>query len=1146
MGNDIIKETTSDLEKLDFLILKQDYDASNEIFLNIFNKLTALKKEEKIKSVENYLLNFHSDIKYKFKFQSLIKNLKPKHKIPFLLELIYESKLVESINNIEEITDNNTIIKRKKNEKLDTNNNIEMIRNEIDLKMKKIFAINKFIKLTGFRSIIFEMMAEKYFNLGMSNYNIFNNKKEQNSNELQEIILIFEECINNYNQTNANNKKKKLSHYEESLKKVQAHQNILIGKEKIDEEKYLEALEFFNKVDNNNSAMIDEKNKGIYICYDKLATIEEDKENYEKAIEYYDKIKKYTKIFELSILLNEKKIIDCIKAKQYEKSFDYFYNIFQYFNNARNMDLLQFKYSEVSIMFIELIIKLSLISYQNNGLEEYIKTLENFKEKFEYKDMETKVNSLILELKNLIKTDNINSFNFIKSKLLEKENSEINQRFYLSFLIMKYLNENPEETLLILINPEIPLSYLNNESFTVIKNYLISISDLNNLFLLSKTFYKIIVILNKFNNIKTLNCIGTKIIEINKNFNIKNNFKIYEIIKYLILCFQEIMINDDKIKTYEKLKNIFFSVILKNNDLIYDTTRGLLFLSKNEIIFDNRILNILKNFLIKNKDGNILQILLMQYQYQYKEHENIVVENIDTIYEMLLFYQEKNQEINIEYIFNFLLEMPENIITCKSSITNLEKYSYEIEIHPLFYKLIKKIPMKNRGITLSQKLYDYEENKLPNKNLEINNNIKNDLNFKVSIEKEDLLKIENNLNDQEIVEKLIYFLIRQKNLFKFLNIEKISKFYSLSNKELFNLLIEYQIKFNENSLINLLQGFYRNNQNEIVETFNIFKKIKEYQNIFPEIIECNLKIEQFLFEKKYEGICNFDDALSEIFNDFKFLFGFGNQHKTFILYLFKIVNNNQKNFISKKVIEFLIKKNYDIGIEIYKEITKFISIEEIIKNSPKILINKNISNSIKKLTLFNLYKLIEEKKNNILDILKSFKLFIDWIKIPDNLLSYLIDILKKENNSEIYDEILYFLGNYFSIKKSKQEKYLNELYTLVNKNDLYQYIIEKIKTIKENNEILYLFTSLNYIHFSQNNNIDIDEETILKKPTNIIINYIKENNNDLDSNLLMENINFLNEYWKFGKFSPIRDKTLRKILFNDAKNGLNNLKLICC
>ncbi len=1142
MGNDIIKDITPELQKLDELIIKEDYVASKDIILKISKKLMELKKEEIIKSIENYLLTYHCK-KYRFKFETLITNLKPQHKIPFLLELIYESKLIQSIDNIQEINsiNDNDVIKRKKNEK---NKNIENIRKEIELKMKKILTINKYIRFKGFQSVMFEMMAEKYFNLGMSNYNIFNYKREQSSNELQDIIDLFTECIINYKGTLAINKKKKLCYYEDCLEKVKAHQNILRGKEKIDEEKFIEALEYFNKVNYNNSAMIDEKEKGIYICNDRLASIEEDKENYEKAIEYYEKNKKYSKVFELNIVINEKKIIDCIKAKQYNKEiFVYFYNIFKYFNNSKNIYILEFKYSEISIILIELIIKLSLISYQNNGFSEYINTLKELKVNIEYKDMESKVDSLILELENLIKKENINSFDFIINKLLEKDSTEINQRFYLSLFIMKYLNENSEETLLILLKPEIHLSYLNNESFTYIKNCLNKVSIVNNLFILSKVFYKIIVVLNRFNNIKTLNCIGLKIAEITKNANYKNDDRYYDIIKYLILCFQEILINDNKISSYDKLKNIFFTLILKNINIINDITRGLLFLSKKNVIFENKILNILRDFLVINKEGNLLQVLLLQYQNQ----KNIVMENIEVIYQMLLYYQEKNQELKVEQILNFLLKMPEEIIICKSSIINLEKYLCEIEIHPLVYELIKKMPMKNRGIALSEKLYEYEKNKDPNKNLVLNNkNLKNELNFKVSIEKEELSKIENNLNDPEIIEKLIYFLKRQKNLFKYLSTEKISKFYSISTLGLFNLLIDNQIKFNENALINFLQGFYRNNQNEIDETFNIFKKIREYENKFPEIIESNLKIEQFLVEKKYEKINNFDVILNETLNDFRFLYGFANQHKKFISYLLKMKNNNKKENISKMIFEIiLIKKNYDIGIEIYKEIIKFINVEQIINDSPKILVNKNISYSIKQFTLFNLYKLLKEKKNNILEILKTFKLFIDWIKIPDHLIEFLIDMLKKEKNIEIYKEILYFLGNYFSIKKIKQEKYFNELDSFVNKKDIYVYLINNINNIKEKNEIFYLFSSLNYINFSLDKN-NKNELTILKMPTNIIINYIKEHNKNLDNNLLMENINYLNEFWKFDIFSPIRDKTLRKLLLNDEKNSLNKLKLICC
>ena len=1142
MGTNIINEITPELEKLNESILKQDYKNSNIIYTEIKKKLIKIKKEDKVEDISNYLLTYHTEPKYRLKFQTLLTNLKIEHKIYFLLELIYESKLVDSIDNIQiniNNNDNNILIK-KKNEKVNKENNIEKTRKDIEIKMMKILNINNYIKFVGFKSIIFEKMAEKYFSLGTANYNLFNQKKDQSSNELQDIIDEFRECINNFKES-VNNKGRKLKEYEDSLFKVEAHQNILKGKEEIGKDNFQEALKYFNLVNYNNSAIIDEKNKGIYICYEKQASIEEEKGNYEEAINYYKKINKYSKILELNIIINENKIIDCIKQKKYAETFEYFSEIFRYFDNVRNVDILEFKYSEISIMLIELIIKLSIISYQNNGFSDYIKTLENLKNKISYKDMESKVDSLIKELNDLSKTENISSFKFIETKLFEKENSEINQRFYLSFLIMKYLFSNPNETLTTILKPEIHLSYLNNESFSIIKNYFKEVTNLDNLFLISKVLYKIIVILNMFNNVDCLNFIGSKLIEINKIPNIKNDIKYHDIIEHLIQCFQEIMINNKKIKIYDGIKNILFSVFLKYNNIINCITRGLLFLSKKKISFDKKVLNILKDFLVKNKDGNLLQIILIQYQNQ----ENISIEDIEIIYQLLLYYQEQNQVQKVEQIFKFLLEMKEEIIISRTSINNLENYFGEINIHPLAYELISKIPIKNRDIILSQKLIDYEDCKDQSKFIQLNNdNLKNELSFKVTIEKEELARIEDKLDDPEIVEKLIYFLKHQKNLYKYLNIEKISKFYSLENKQLFNLLLENEIKFNQPSLINILKGFYRNNEKEIIEVFNFFKKIKEYQNKFDEIIECNLKIEHYLLEKKYEAMNHFDISLLDIFNDFTYLFGFANQHQKFILYLLKMPDNREKELISLKMIEFLIERNYDIGTEIFREIIKIIDIEEIIKVSPKILVNKNIPISIKKLTLIKLYILIKKHHNKQLDILKSFKIFVDWIKIPNILLEHLLFILKNEKEGEIYNEIIFFLGNYFSIKKIKQEEYLNEINSIVKENQIYKYIIKNISTLKEKNEIFYLFSSLNYAKFCPDSLME--EELVIKMPTKIIVDYIKEHNKDLDSNLLMENITLLNDYWKFGAFSPKRDQTLRKLFFINESNALNNLKLICC
>ena len=239
----------------------------------------------------------------------------------------------------------------------------------------------------------------------------------------------------------------------------------------------------------------------------------------------------------------------------------------------------------------------------------------------------------------------------------------------------------------------------------------------------------------------------------------------------------------------------------------------------------------------------MLQCLLLQVKLQ----PIILLDNISIVYDILFFYQKlNNSDENQKRIFDFLLTLENDLLSSKESILFLEKYSKEGIIEPTFYKLIEKLPVKFRGVYLSQQLLNYKENKNQNKIKISKSNLKNQLLFKMYFQNDDLPLVEKNLDDSKILEKLIYSLKQQKYLYRELNIENITKSYSLSKKELFNLLIENKVHFNEKSLINLLQGFYKDNDNEIKETFNVFNKIKQYEN-FSEIININLKIEDFLF-----------------------------------------------------------------------------------------------------------------------------------------------------------------------------------------------------------------------------------------------------------------------------------------------------------
>ena len=546
--------------------------------------------------------------------------------------------------------------------------------------------------------------------------------------------------------------------------------------------------------------------------------------------------------------------------------------------------------------------------------------------------------------------------------------------------------------------------------------------------------------------------------------------------------------------------------------------------------------------MIKNENSNLLQCLLFQFKLQ----PLILSDNISIIYDILFFYQKcNNSNDNQKQIFEFLLTLENKILSSKESILFLEKYSKESNIEPTFYDVIEKIPIKFRGIDLSQSLLNYNEKK---KKRIININKDNSINqllFKLYYQKEDLPFVEKNLENPKILEKLIYSLKQQKYLFRELNIENITKSYSISKKELFNLLIENNVHFNEKSLINLLQGFYKDNDFEIKETFNVFNKIKEYQN-FSEIININLKIEDFLFKKDYLKYTNFNTQLLEVINNFSFLFGFSSQHQNFVLYILDLPSHANYKMIIDKMVELLIEKNYDIGVNIFKRIIKELDMDKLIELSSQILSNNKIPYNIKNLALKFMYNSLKnvKSKEDKLKIITLFKYFVDKIKIPDILLKYLISYLKREQNENdiINKEIIFILCIYFSIPKPHKDKFLNEIIKIYENNEIYKFIIMHVKSVTKQNHIFYLFSNLYYYNFPLN---ETNEEKILQFPKKNLINFIKVNFNESLDSKLEQNIAYMEQYFKFESFSPKRDQILRKLFFNGDKNAINNLRLIC-
>ena len=1134
MGSNLKERVSDEIYEMKNLIGNFDYEKSKEKYLIIKGELSGLSKEKTIIDITSELLNKHVENKNILDFQTLIENIKPKDKLCYLLQLIYENELIKSIDK------NNNIINfdSRLNSKIKIDNdNIELAKEELNILLENINKILNYVNFLRFKSIIYEKIAEKYFNLGTLEYSYFWRNRKDNIEELQKIIDLLSECVNYYQQTE--NQKIKLQEYLNYLDKVKAHKNVLIGKQNLKEEKYEEALKNFKNVNCGGSNLIEEKTQGIHLCYEKLSELEEEKKNYSKAIEYYELLNNNLKIYELEIRINENKIIENIKSKEFDKTLVHFKSIFESLQKVKEREFMELKFSNLFLIFMELIIKLAIISYRQKSLELYIKTLNNLQDIIENNDISTKLKELLSELYELEKDDKNLYFEHIKSAL-NSDTSEIKQRFYLSFLIIKFLKEQPPETLTILLTRGVKLSYLTSESFEVIKDYFINNDDLNYLLLISKLFYKIIVGIGIFNRIDNLNIIGEKIKKLIKEE--ETSIK-YDIIEYLILSFQEIVINNNKILKYSGPKKLLFSVIEKYDKLIIYLSKSLLFLSTKQIKFDKKENNIIINYLktTENENDNLLQAMIIQWELEPK----FVSENIESIYKILMNYQ-KIKSKNIERLFNFLLSLSEELICSRDSILYLEEYINEKEenIHPLIYKLLKRIPIKFRSIKLNEKLSNYNsKDNVKHFNMKIND-IKNKYKMMSTISKDNLPELESNLDDQSCVNQLMYYLKNQKYLLNYLNLVEISKHFSSNSKELFNLLIENEVKFNETALTNLLKGFYKNSEKEINLTLEIFNKIKQYHDKFPFIIEVNLKIEEFLDKKLYTKHKTFDIKLDEIFNDFSYLNGFSLQHNQFISYLLIISLPDKKQEIFDKMLIFLIEKHYDIGKEIYKEILKNISFDKFVDIISTIFSIKKISNEIKEITKEKLFVMLKESNNNA-KLINTFKMFVDFIIIPNDILDYLISLLNGETDKKIYNEIMYFLCNYFSIEKKqdKQDNYFNSINKIASKSELYKFILDNINQLKSKYEILYLYGCLNYISF---NDFTQEEKNILKIPINNIVDIMEDLNNNLDRNLFFENLAYLNKYYKYNDFSPKRDKILRRLYFNNKKNSLNKIKLICC
>ena len=155
MGNNITELLNKGIDKIRQLISNQEYKNSYIEYKEMQNKLNKVESEEGI----NYLLRKATSPSNQFIFSTIIGNLKESDKISYLFHLVYEQLL---FNSIELETDEDD--KNLDNPQKAILNDKQKEREKLVYKISKIIEINDFISSIYYKSYIYELIAEKYYN----------------------------------------------------------------------------------------------------------------------------------------------------------------------------------------------------------------------------------------------------------------------------------------------------------------------------------------------------------------------------------------------------------------------------------------------------------------------------------------------------------------------------------------------------------------------------------------------------------------------------------------------------------------------------------------------------------------------------------------------------------------------------------------------------------------------------------------------------------------------------------------------------------------------------------------------------------------------------------------------------------------------
>ena len=1128
MGN--IKTTIElDMKQLDELIIKGQFDEAKKKFIKSENSLKSTSSEEKKSEITNYLLEYLDQETRKY-LKNYIWNLYSSDRIYLIFKEIYEEKLIKSCEfQISSLSK----------------------ENEIESYIQKLEKVFIMIGLPSKVGVINERLSQLYYKLVDIKFQQF--QMNPQLDKIEEIIKLQEKSIQYIKQTINTEQKIECEGFLEILLNEKYK---LYGIECQKNNKYEEAIEYYEKITKMTELILD----CIEKCYEEIVLENERSKNYEKALNALGKLHnnenriKIKKV-ELKMKLLYQQIEKLIEQNNYFPSLDLYYDLLE-FKIENNLDEKYFEsdFEKYTDLFISNLINITLYSFKENKFPEFISKLEEKSKQFTKQKILFYVNDLLDYLKKIEKDKNILSLENITKSLLSKEKlSEINQRIFLSFLIKYYLNdENKQNILETLNNSSIDFIYINDECKNILYT-LLEKEDINNtnmILSISKIIHKICIkdVQPSFTLFKI---VGLKIKKLNENKGTKVNLNYYDTIKLLMKIFQNVIL-----KSNFSMKDpiIIYTNLLYNLDKIQkDVIKGLIsFLQykDNEKLDKNTTYFFINYITSKNEEiNNLLETILKQIKLQ----KNIEKDLLLLLFRLLIFYKkEKNDLASQEKIIKLLID--ENIdkkvltdIQVKKIINEYLKLGNNCSLIFDFIYTHNKIPEDQRTFEMNEAYNNY----IKNQNVKIGSQnkrekemetyqIKNILKVSKSINEKNQSLIEEKLDDADIAKEYLSHLKSSNDLFKTMNLKNVSKHFNKNNIEIFELICQKKKEWPEKALINLLNGFYKEDPILIKETFRIFNLIEEYQPL-PEIVLKNIELEKKLSDETYFNLKKEDKlTYEEMIDEFSDLHGFSKRHKKFINQFNKFSFDGNNN-IYIKFINLITIKNFDIGKSIFIKSIEKVDLDFFSKIYSKIISNPLINLNYKSYVLNRLDKELKNESNlneQIIQLIYQIKYFIDWIILAPKFINTFYDMLTKYfEDLNTKKELIFSIGNYFSTKKENQKDLFIKFKDLLQNEPIYQKL-DEINVNKFNEEeLFYIYSCAQYY---DKNDLNNPEEI----PTQVIAKYIFEHQQFYEYKEIIEKIEEFSKRLNFGKFSTERDNSLRQLFLCQEPKSLDYLEII--